>query len=252
MVKKLREINILAVMGVSGSGKTELVNSLSNHDQSQNKDMFSPLRGRRSPKKFVNLEQVTTRSRRSNESVNSYKFLTETEYDILVGDNKLTAKTQVGDYRYGTILDTNALAEKYDIDNTIFTIVVNAKGYYSLKSHVDTNGFQLNMRGLRVVPHGNKPYVQRKGRNYKEISEESIELNTIEDSDGSSIHRIHNAKKTNGFKLFFLKAFTRRNISSFGGNDELYRFKDSFDVIREMGDVDNDWEEYVSLKSSQT
>jgi guanylate kinase len=97
----IKDVGILAVTGISGSGKnvfTELLESLNTEYLTNNT-------------KINIVKQCTTRDRRPNEenerlNTNSvYNFITEQEYDSLLEKNKIIAKTIVNNKRYGTYTD---------------------------------------------------------------------------------------------------------------------------------------------------
>lgn len=94
-------MKFLVIVGVSGTGKTELEKRLVTNY----------------PSVFAKTNQVTTRDKR-NETDNGYAFIDNNSYDIL--EPNLIGKTEVNGKRYGSILPS--------FENRINTIILNEAG----------------------------------------------------------------------------------------------------------------------------
>lgn len=234
----MKKIHILSVLGVSGSGKTEMVNSIMEYTNGIPEGKF---------KRFVDLKQVTTRKRRENEPEDAYVFLDNQEYQEYLDSGKLTAITKVNGNRYGTLFDIDELSNQYDLSETIFTVVANPLGHQSLLETVKDpiEGYEYNVKAVRIVPYNNIPYAQRENRDYKRLSEESIALDEL------NLISIENYTKTDPLSTLVLKPQKHRKVVTFEKDKKTYLFKDGYIWIRELGDLDEDWKRFIYIQSGK-
>lgn len=233
------KINILCILGASGSGKTILMDKLIKHYS----DVYDNVSG---VKTFIKIPQVTTREKRENEDDDAYKFISEKEYDYLCSQNKLTARTTVVGKRYGAFLDVPNLRNRYNIDKTIFVIVVNASGLKSIKNFIkEDNENKYNLRNIIVRPHNNIPYTVRKNRNKEEISKEMIDLAEIKDAT-----IIENIIPSN-ILAEAIELFKINKNDFIVLDNKKYYFKNAQYVVKELGDISDEWRKFLYIESDK-
>lgn len=106
---------ILAIGGVSGSGKTYLRDSLV----------------KAFPDKYYKVEQATTRKIREGEDPNTYKFMSKEEFDKI--KDSLFGKTEVNGNFYGSFLNME------DDDDRIGIIILNKSGIEDFRIQIKEN-----------------------------------------------------------------------------------------------------------------
>ena len=243
----MKTINILAVAGISGSGKTEMVKSLENEVLDYNP--YLSLIKKKEVKRFVNLEQVTTRDRRKSEIDSSYRFIDIDTYNLLMNKDKLVATTHFSDNYYGTLLEPEVLENKYDLSETVFTVVVSAEGFRSLQE-ITSEPYQgkyiINLKGVRVHPIKGKPYTKRLNREADSISEEIDDLNEL----NGYLYQMDNYYKISQWIAGFFNVLTSRKLTTFKRNDKTFAFKDKYKIVKELGGLHDGWNEFIYYESS--
>lgn len=134
---------ILALCGISGTGKTTLRDKLVRNPE------------------FYTMVQVTTRNKREGESPESYIFLTNSQYKYI--EDKLVGKMQFHGNRYGTLMSSR--------EDGIGVIILNEAGLKDFKEVFKDNKDTLTLV-VGLDKDISKLDVKREGRDTKSLMQE--------------------------------------------------------------------------------
>lgn len=126
--------NILIISGGSGSGKTWLRDTIYNH----NKNKYDCLN-------YHIPLQITTRSRRTDESSDDYMYIEKDYYKDLLDDYCLTATTTFNNQFYGTLKKTIVKGK-----NNCNIIIANYEGIESIVNTFE-NDKNVNIKKILVL-----------------------------------------------------------------------------------------------------
>lgn len=176
---KSNNINILALLGASGSGKTYIKNILLPLSGlvKQTCDNFDiQFSSRLNDTIYFHAPiQVTTRSMRDGESPDSYIFFNDNSkmYEDLFLSNKLTAEINFNNHRYGT------LVKDFVVGNSIWNIIiVSTDGLESLELSIHDNvfGHEVNLMTGLVLSDTNDDILKEHDRSQDFYKNELLSL----------------------------------------------------------------------------
>lgn len=165
---------ILALCGISGTGKTTLREKLVKEPE------------------FFTMVQVTTRSQRDGESPESYIFLTNNQYKYI--EANLVGKMEFLGNRYGTLMSPN--------NNGIGVIILNEPGLRDFKKHFKNKddvqtivvGLDKDMKTLEVTREGRGVSELMKEKRVIQLCDEVI---TLGDGEYATVEMVKDILKKN-------------------------------------------------------
>lgn len=175
-------LNILALAGASGSGKTYIRNRLCSLSETSNKCILRPCHN--IPTTFHAPIQCTTREKRVGENCLDYVFINKDEYRNLNNTNQLTARTHFNDNDYGTLVQDLVFNEFVVNIIPVNIPALNDLKYYKQKIvesiECDSSNIEINLETALIRGTYDENYMEMRNRKIETYKDELFNLSQID------------------------------------------------------------------------